>query len=70
MTSKHPISCIALSVAIALKLFAGSVDAATATTWPTGRPIIITDLSNPAAPLQLGRGIDIARVDGEIVSPS
>ncbi len=68
MTSKHPITCIAISAAIALKLFAGSVDAAAAT-WP-GRPIIVTDLSNPVEPLQLGRGVDIARVDGEIVSPA
>ena len=70
MTSKHPISCIAISAAIALKLFAGSVDTAAAATWPTGRPIIVTDLSNPGGPLQLGRGLDIARVEGEIVNPS
>ena len=35
--------------------------------WPTGRPIIVTDLSNPISPLRCGRGIDIARIDGEIV---
>ncbi len=35
---------------------------------PTGRPIVVTDISNPNAPVQLGRGVDIARVDGEIVN--
>ena len=69
MTSKQQISCIALSAAMALKLFVGSAEAAAATTWPTGRPIIVTDLSNPIGPLQVGRGLDIARIDGEIVAP-
>jgi hypothetical protein len=34
----------------------------------TGRPIIVTDISNPTPRVQLGRGVDIARVDGEIVN--
>jgi hypothetical protein len=69
MTSKHPISCIVLSAAIALKLLAGSIDTAAATVWSGGRPIIVTDLTNPDRPHQLGRGLDIARIDGEIVNP-
>jgi len=90
MTSKHRLTCIAISAAVALKLFAGTADASVANGetdsrkgrvlltvlhdasgpgGPTGRPIFVTDMSNPVAPVQLGRGIDIARVDGEIVSP-
>ena len=72
MTSKHSITCIALSAAVALKLFAGTANAAvlnggTQATGSTGRPILVTDISNPI-PATLGRGIDIARVDGEIVN--
>jgi hypothetical protein len=70
MASKHQISCIALCAAIALELFTGSVDsAAAAATFPGGRPIIVTDITDPGKPLQLGRGLDIARIDGEIVNP-
>ena len=65
MTKKHTVSCVALSAAIALKLFAGTAHAAT---WPTGKPIIVTDLSNPTWQLHAARGVDIASVDGEIRS--
>jgi hypothetical protein len=47
MTSKHPIACIALSAAVALKLLAG-----------TTQPPVMHD--------QHGRGVDIARIDGQI----
>ena len=75
MTDKHPITCIAISAAIALKLLAGTANAAphgadlfNQAGGSTGRPIIVTDLSNPTPQVQLGRGLDIARVDGEIVN--
>ena len=70
MTRKHPITCIALSVAVALKLFAGAADAAVPNQagWSTGRPIIVTEISNPTPQVFPGRGLDIARVDGEIVN--
>ena len=88
MTSKHPIACIAISAAVALKLFTGTADAAVlnggeldaprgrvlltvlhdAASWSTGRPIIVTDIRDPSPKVFPGRGIDIARVDGEIVN--
>lgn len=82
MTHRHSILCVALSVAVTLKLLAGTANAAgdwrplgswttaevVAMTWPTGRPIIVTDMSNPVAPVQPGRGVDAA-IDGEIVGP-
>jgi hypothetical protein len=68
MTSKHPIACVAISAAVALKLFAGTADIVNQATGWTGRPIIVTDISNPTPQVQLGRGLDIARVDGEIVN--
>ena len=106
MTSKHPIACVAISAAVALKLFAGTANAATLnggeldtsrvpvlltvphdaseqldgapfyagrfifkqSSPPAGRPIFVTDISNPTPSVQLGRGVDIARVDGEIVN--
>jgi hypothetical protein len=106
MTSKHPIACVAISAAVALKLFAGTANAAVLNggeldasksrvlltvlhdvsgqldgakfyaghyianqaSGSTGRPIIVTDISNPTPQTQLGRGVDIARVDGEIVN--
>ena len=72
MTRKHSITCIALSAAVALKLFAGTANAAVLNggiqaSGSTGRPIIATESSNPT-PAQLGRGIDIARIEGEIVN--
>ena len=86
MTSKHRLTCIAISAAVALKLFAGTADAVVSNgesderkgrvlltvlhdaSGSTGRPIIVTDISNPTPHVQLGRGVDIARVDGEIVN--
>jgi hypothetical protein len=47
MTSKHPIACIALSAAVALKLLAGTI-----------QPPVLYD--------HHGRGVDIARIDGQI----
>ncbi len=54
MTDEHPITCIAISAAIALKLLAGTANAAphgvdlfNQASGSTGRPIIVTDLSNP-----------------------
>jgi hypothetical protein len=72
MTSKHSITCIALSAAVALKLFAETANAAVLNdgnqaAGSTGRPIIVTDISNPI-PAKLGSGIDIASVDGQIVN--
>jgi hypothetical protein len=103
MTSKHRLTCIAISAAVALKLFAGTADAGVSNgetdarkgrvlltvlhdasgrldgaefyagrfifNQAGGHPIFVTDMRNPVAPMQLGRGIDIARVDGEIVTP-
>jgi hypothetical protein len=66
MTSKHPITCVAISAAIVLKLLAGTADAA-GMAQESGQPIMVTDLSSRSAPLHTGRGMDIARVDGEIV---
>lgn len=67
MASKRFIS--SLGAAIALAVFSASTaTAAGSTAWPTGRPIIVTDLSKPSALAYSGRGIDIARVDGQIVS--
>jgi hypothetical protein len=68
MTSKHRIVCIALSAAVAFKLFAGTADAAVLNagelnTQGRGLVTVLHDASG-----QLGRGVDIARVDGEIVS--
>ena len=87
MTSKHPIACIAISAAVALKLLAGTANGGVSNvgetdarqsrvlltvlhdaSGSTGRPIIVTDISNPTPQVQLGRGVDIARVDGEIVN--
>jgi hypothetical protein len=50
MTSRHRIACIALSAAVALKLLAG-----------TTRPPAPPDASG-----YHGRGVDIARIDGQI----
>jgi hypothetical protein len=67
MVGKRFIS--SLSAAVALGFFTASTAAAAGpTAWPTGRPIIVTDLSNPSALAHSGRGIDIARIDGQIVS--
>jgi hypothetical protein len=66
MTSKHPITCIAISTAIALKLFAGTANAA-GMAQQSGRPIMVTDLSSQSSQMHTGRGVDIARVDGQIV---
>jgi hypothetical protein len=66
MTSKHPITCVAISAAIVLKLFAGTADAA-GMAQESGRPIMVTDLSSRSGQLHTGRGVDIARVDGQIV---
>ena len=33
--------------------------------WPNGRPIIVTDLSDPSDAVR-GRGLDIAAIDGQI----
>ena len=66
MTSRHPVTCIAISAAIALKLFAGTANAAELTrqAWT---PIIVTGLSSPTWQSHAGRGVDIARIDGQIV---
>ena len=87
MTSKHRLTCIAISAAVALKLLAGTANGGVPSvgesdarqgrvlltvlhdaSGSTGRPIIVTDISNPTPQVQLGRGVDIARVDGEIVN--
>ena len=71
MTSKHPITAVSLSAAIVLKLLAGTPDAAPNGTDDARRgQMLLTVLHDASERGQLGRGIDIARVDAEIVNNS
>jgi hypothetical protein len=87
MTSKHRITCIAISAAVALKFLAGTANASVESMpAPDGAGMSLTVLhdasgrpdgaqyyagrfifrqGNGSTPI--GRGLDIARVDGEIV---
>jgi hypothetical protein len=68
MTSKHPVTAVAISGAIALKLLAGTAHAAVPNgTEIDGRKdrVLLSVLHDASA--HHARGIEIAGIDGEIV---
>jgi hypothetical protein len=65
MTSKHPVTAVAISGAIALKLLAGTAHAAVPEIDGRKGRVLLSVLHDASA--HHARGIAIAGIDGEIV---